>query len=230
MSKTLYFLIFLLASSSLVAQNVNQKAYERYINTDLYNQMVQGFYIQGNKKVEAKIKYVPPIDMQDPSNYIILDRGKGEEVVPKSKVNAIGIDNHIFIPEDLGDSVVWVMLEQEGALRETIFFNPIPPGNPTYYKVSHLITNTTTHEGHFVGSLAINFNKVMAGLTSENVEITEKIANREQGYRFIDYKKIIAEYNLWILNTYPKRIKYIGEVPDYQAVIDNDLSKYMPKN
>ena len=70
----------------------------------------------------------------------------------------------------------------------------------------------------------------MAALTVEQVEISQKISDREQGYRFIDYKKIIAEYNLWFQNKYPKRVKYIGEVPDFQAQIDNDVSQYLPKN
>jgi hypothetical protein len=89
-----------------------------------------------------------------------------------------------------------------------------------------LLTNTITHVGQFVGSLAINFNKIMANMTKEYEEMSQKIAARESGYRFIDYKKIIAEYNLWYQTKYPKRIKYIGEVPDFQAIIDSETNKY----
>lgn len=230
MRKLIAFTLTILATIPAYAQDVDQEAYQRYINNELYNQMVPGFYLQGNKKVEAQIKFLAPIKMQSPAVAITINKGKGDEVLPKSKINAVSFDNRIYVPEDLGDSVIWVMLEREGAIRETIYFKPVPAYNPTYYKINHLITNTTTHEGHFVGSLAINFNKIMANLTIENTEISEKISNREQGYRFIDYKKIIAEYNLWFQNKYPKRIKYIGEMPDFQTLIDNDVSKYMPKN
>jgi hypothetical protein len=230
MRKILPFILTILATVTAFTQDVDQSAYERYINVALYNQMVPGYYLQGNKKIEADIKYLPPVELQDPAIPFTINTGKGDEVLPKSKVRAISFDGHIYLPEDLGDSVVWVMLEREGAIRETIYFSPEPAINPKYYKVNHLVTNINTHEGHFVGSLAINFNKIMSGMTSENAEISAKISNREKGYRFIDYKKIAAEFNLWFQDKYPKRIKYIGEIPDFQALIDNDISNYLPKN
>jgi hypothetical protein len=230
MRKLIPFTLTFLAFIPAFAQNVDQTAYQRYINFSLYNQMVPGHYLQGNKKIEAQIKYLEPIEMQSPSVALTIDKGKGEEVLAKSKINAVMYDDHIYLPEDLGDSVVWVMLGVEGAIRETIYFTPVPAKTPNYYKVSHLITNTSTHEGYFVGALAINFNKIMAKMTMENTELSQKISDREQGYRFIDYKKIIAEYNLWFQNKYPKRIKYIGDIPDFQKMIDNDVSKYLPKN
>ena len=229
MRKLIPFTLTILATITTLAQDIDQTAFQRYINPELYNQMVPGYYLQGNKKVETQIKFLEPVEMQDPAVALLVNSGKGDVVLLKSKIHGVSIDNHIYIPEDLGDSVIWVMLEREGAIRETIYFKPVPAHNPTYYKINHLVTNTTTHEGHFVGSLAINFNKIMANLTQDNVEISQKISDREQGYRFIDYKKIIAEYNLWIQSEYPKRIKYIGETPDFQALIDNDVSKYLPK-
>ncbi len=230
MGKLLSLLLLVLVVIPGRAQNVDESAYQRYVNTGAYQQMLPGYWVQGNKKTEAKIKYVPPVEFQDPAVPLIVDKGKGEETLPKAKIDGFMLDNHIFVPEDLGDSVVWVMVEREGAIRETIYFTPVPGRNPAYYKVNHLVTNTTTHEGYFVGSLAINFNKIMANLTKDNPEIAGKVANRAQGYRFIDYKKIIAEYNLWFQNKYPKRLKYIGEMPDFQELIDNDVSKYLPKN
>ena len=223
--------IFLLTGLALTgySQNVDETAYQRYINPELYGQMVPGYYLQGNKKVEAQIKYQQPIDIQNEAVPFVIDKGDGEETLTKSKIHAISFDDHVFVPEDLGDSVVWVMVLREGAIRESVYFVPEPANRPKYYKVNHLVTNTLTHEGHFVGSLAVNFNKMMASMTSENPEIAEKISSRQQGYRFIDYQKIIAEFNLWFQEKYPKKIKYVGEVPDFQAIIDNDLSKYLPK-
>jgi hypothetical protein len=230
MKKIIPFILTSLAIISAFAQDVDQTAYQRYVNTELYHQMVPGYYLQGNNKVEAQIKFLAPIEMQSPQVALTINRGKGDEVLPKSKIHGVSIDNHIYVPEDLGDSVIWVMLERDGAIRETIYLRPVPDHNPTYYKINHLVTNTNTHEGHFIGALAINFNKIMANLTIENPELSQKISDREQGYRFIDYKRIIAEYNLWIQNKYPKRVKYIDEIPDFQALIDNDISKYLPKN
>jgi hypothetical protein len=228
MKKLLIFLFTGLAYTAF-SQNVDETAYQRYINVEQYGQLVPGYYLQGNKKVEAQIKYQQPLEFQDEAVPFIIDKGKGEETLAKSKIHAISFDGHVFVPEDLGDSVVWVMVSREGAIRESVYFIPEPANNPRYYQVNHLITNTLTHEGHFVGSLAVNFNKLMASLTAENEEISAKIGARQQGYRFIDYQKIIAEFNLWFQEAYPKKIKYVGEVPDFQALIDNDLSKYLPK-
>lgn len=212
------------------SQSVDETAYQRYINVELYGQMVPGYYLQGNKKVEANIKYQQPSEIQNEAVPFVIDKGNGEETLLKNKIHAISFDDHVFVPEDLGDSVIWVMVSREGAIRESIYFKPEPQNSPRYYKVNHLVTNTLTHEGHFVGSLAVNFNKLMASMTSDYPEVSEKILSRQQGYRFIDYQKIIAEYNLWFQNKYPKKIKYVGDVPDFQALIDNDVSKYLPKN
>jgi len=228
MKKLLLLLLTGLAFTGF-SQNVDETAYQRYINIELYGQMVPGYYLQGNKKVEAQIKYQHPVEIQDAAVPFVIDKGDGEVTLLKSKIHAISFDGHVFVPEDLGDSVVWVMVSREGAIREAIYFMPEPVNNPKYYKVNHLVTNTLTHEGHFVGSLAVNFNKLMASMTADNEEISAKITARQQGYRFIDYQKIIAEFNLWFQREYPKKIKYVGEVPDFQALIDNDLSKYMPK-
>ena len=223
--------LFTLLSTLLViypalAQQVNESAYERYINKANFDQMVPGYYIQGSKKTETIIKFQSPVDLQDLDKDFIIDKGKGEEKLTKSKVSAISYDSKIYIPENINDTVLWVMLGSEGAIRESIYFEPIPKKHPEYYKVMHLVTNTATQEGHFIGSLAINFNKIMAEMTKENTEMSEKIKNRESGYRFIDYKKIVAEYNLWFQNEYPKRIKYLSEVPDFQAILDSESNKY----
>ncbi|MEN8249579.1 MAG: hypothetical protein ABFS32_11650 [Bacteroidota bacterium] len=230
MKKITALLTILLAFTHLYGQQVDRTAYERYIDVENYGKLLPGYYIQGKKKVEVNIKYVPPIEMQNPDKPIIIDKGEGEEVLSKNKIDAVSYGDHLYIPEDLGDSVIWVMLAAEGAIRTTIFFDPEPEERPQYYKINHMVTNTITHESYFLGALAINFNKVMASLTAENEEISRKIADRKQGYRFIDYKKIIAEYNLWFQTEYPKKIKYFGDVPDFQSIIDNDLGKYLPKN
>ncbi|RLD23557.1 MAG: hypothetical protein DRI71_05030 [Bacteroidetes bacterium] len=226
MKRLFTVLISLLVIFPALAQQVNESAYERYINKANYDQMVPGFYLQGNKKTEAKIKCLSPVDLQNDHIAFTVDKGKGDEDLAKSKVSAVNYDGKTYIPENISDSVVWVMLGSEGAIRETIYFDPIPKKHPEYYKVMHLVTNTTTQEGYFIGSLAVNFNKIMAEMTKENAEMSQKIKDRVAGYRFIDYKKIVAEYNLWFQNEYPKRIKYIGEVPDFQALIDSETNKY----
>ncbi len=223
------FFLAVLAISKTLAQQVDQTAYQKYIDVKLYDQMVPGYYIAGNKKVEINIKYVEPINLQNAKKHLVIDKGNGVEDISKSKIDAFSLHDQIYIAEKIDDSVIWVMLNREGAIRETIYLKPVPDKHPTYYKINHLVTNTTTHEGIFVGSLAVNFSKTMANLTRENAELSQKIKDREEGYHFINFKKIIAEYNLWFQNEYPKRVKYIGDIPDFQAIIDKNMVKYQPK-
>ena len=103
MRKLLSLFLTILAIYPLFAQNVDQSAYQRYINTELYNQMVPGYYYQGNKKVEAQIKYLEPIEMQSPAVPLTINQGKSDEVLAKSKIHALAIDNHFYVPEDLGE-------------------------------------------------------------------------------------------------------------------------------
>lgn len=223
------FFLAVVAISKTLAQQVDQTAYQKYIDVKLYDQMVPGYYIAGNKKVEINIKYVEPINLQNAKKHLVIDKGNGVEDISKSKIDAFSLHDQIYIAEKIDDSVIWVMLNREGAIRETIYLKPVPDKHPTYYKINHLVTNTTTHEGIFVGSLAVNFSKTMANLTRENAELSQKIKDREEGYHFINFKKIIAEYNLWFQNEYPKRVKYIGDIPDFQAIIDKNMVKYQPK-
>jgi len=229
MKKLMIFFLAVLAISKTLAQQVDQTAYQKYIDVKLYDQMVPGYYIAGNKKVEINIKYVEPINLQNAKKHLVIDKGNGVEDISKSKIDAFSLHDQIYIAEKIDDSVIWVMLNREGAIRETIYLKPVPDKHPTYYKINHLVTNTTTHEGIFVGSLAVNFSKTMANLTRENAELSQKIKDREEGYHFINFKKIIAEYNLWFQNEYPKRVKYIGDIPDFQAIIDKNMVKYQPK-
>lgn len=48
----------------------------------------------------------------------------------------------------------------------------------------------------------VNFDKNMSKLVSDYPELAEKIKNKEDGYKWIDAKSIINEYNLWYLQTH----------------------------
>ena len=53
MRKLIALLITLLVIPPALAQQVNESAYERYINKANYNQMFPGFYLQGNASFKA---------------------------------------------------------------------------------------------------------------------------------------------------------------------------------
>ena len=97
MRRIILLTLIVLACFTVFAQDIDQTAYQRYINSELYNQMVPGYYLQGNKKVEAQIKYLSPIEMQSPAVALIINKGKSDEVLPKAKIDAVSFDNHIRI-------------------------------------------------------------------------------------------------------------------------------------
>ena len=45
----------------------------------------------------------------------------------------------------------------------------------------------------------VNFDKNMSKLLSDYPELSEKVRNKEEGYKWINAKEIIAEYNSWYL-------------------------------
>jgi len=45
----------------------------------------------------------------------------------------------------------------------------------------------------------VNFDKNMSKLVSDYPELSEKVRNKEEGYKWINAKEIIAEYNSWYL-------------------------------
>jgi len=217
-----YSLLLMLVSPEVHAQTVDTRAYERYISTQYYYQPVQGkvFYLDG-KVQDTHIKYEPPMALQDDAHpLIVMKNERKEKYVDKSELKAFFVDGHYFVPEDLGDSVIWVMLAHEGAIRETIYFQPNTfRETPSYYNVIRILTNQETHEGHFVGKLAINFKNVMSNMTLANEELSTKIKEKQKGYRFINYRRIVAEYNLWYDQAFPDKISYLLEKPDFEALV-----------
>ncbi len=51
-----------------------------------------------------------------------------------------------------------------------------------------------------LSTLVFNFAEKVSTLVSEDVELSQKVLNKEKGYKLLNIEKIIAEYNEWYNN------------------------------
>ena len=210
------------------AQDIDKKAYLHYVNPDLYGEFVDGYLVTKDfEKIKAKIRYELPTLYQNHHQPVITLNKKGkEQKTDKTGLLGFYVNNQMFVPEKVGGKTMWLMLTVEGIIQQTILFQAESTHYPPeYFTINHIVTHNGLDESYYVGHLAINFNRTMSKFISDNSEMAAKVSNKEKGYHFVNYQKIIAEYNLWYNNTYPDKVKYLLPVPDYQQMIDHDAGK-----
>lgn len=218
-------IIFTLLCTVTIAQNVNKEAYKRYVDIDKYDQALEGFVVFNNgNKEETIIKYEEPYLLMDSELPLVTYKKKNKEkLYLKNKLAGFYVNNKLYVREHFdGDSSLWVMVVREGAIRESIVLKPnIPYDRPEYYSVNRLITNTVSLQSYYAGRLAINFGRNMSTMIFDYGQLNKKVRDAEEGYKFLNYQQIIAQYNMWFNSNYPDAIPYILPRPDYQKFIDN---------
>lgn len=226
--KGIYGLVIaLILVGSAQAQGIDKEAYKHYINPDLYGEFVDGFIVtKDNERIETKIRYEYPTSYQIANHPLIILNEKGKEKkVEKAELIGFGIQDKVYVPEMLGGKIMWLMLLVEGAVQQTIFFQPYQDRPDNYYAVSHIVTHNPKEESMYIGHLAVNFNLKMSKFLDDNPEMAAKILAKEKGYHFVNYAKIVAEYNLWYNKQHPGEVTYILPVPNYEEIIANDVGK-----
>lgn len=220
LSSTLFTLLCTMAFS----QNINKEAYKRYVNIDQYNEPLAGFVIlNSGKKEETSIKYEEPYLLLDPELPLTTyKKGNKEKLLLKNKLAGFYVNNQLYVQEHFEeDSSRWVMVVHEGSIRESIVLLPnIDYDQPEYYSVNRLITNTITLKAYFAGRLAINFGRNMSSLIFDYTQLNKKVRDAEEGYKFLNYRQIIAEYNMWFNSNNPNVIHYYLPRPDYQKLAE----------
>ena len=211
-----------------IAQDLDKEAYLNYIQPELYGKFIDGFLIDRDfQKTEVKIKYEQPAIFQNSRHPVyILDEEGEEKKVNKVDLAAFFMNGHLIVPEKIGGKMMWLMVSIEGPIQQTILFQPQSSKYPPeFYSVNHLVSQREFKESYLVGHLAINFNRTMSRITRDNKEMSTQISEKAKGYLFFNYKKIIAEYNIWYNTTYPDKFHYFLPTPDYQNFIDNDAGR-----
>ena len=225
MKHLLSSIIFSLLCTVVFAQNVNKEAYKRYVNIENYDQPLEGFVVFNNgNKEEAFIKYEEPYLLLDSQLPLVTYKKKNKEkLYLKNKLAGFYVNNRLYMREQFdGDSSRWVMVVREGAIRESIVLEPnIPYDRPEYYSVNRLITNTVSLKSYYAGRLAINFGRNMSSLIFDYSQLNKKVRDAEEGYKFLNYQQVIAEYNMWFNSNYPDAVPYLLPRPDYQKLIES---------
>ncbi len=215
-------IIFTLFCSVAIAQNINKEAYKRYVNIDKYDEPMDGFLIfNSGKKEDTNIKYEEPYLLLDSRLPLVTyKKGTKEKLYLKDKLAGFYVNNQLYVQEHFeGDSSKWVMVVHEGAIRESIVLKPnIPYDRPEYYSVNRLITNTVSLQAYYAGRLAVNFGRNMSSMIFDYAQLNKKVRDTEEGYKFLNYQQIIAEYNMWFNSNYPDAVPYILARPDYQKL------------
>lgn len=218
-------ILFTLLCTVAIGQNINKEAYKRYVNLEKYDEPMKGYLVlNSGKKEETLIKYEEPYLLLD--SYLPLvtyKKGKKEKLYLKDKITGFYVNDQLYVREHFdGDSSRWVMVVREGAIRESIVLVPnIPFDRPEYYSVNRLITNTVSLKSYFAGRLAINFGRNMSSMIFDYSKLNQKVRDAEEGYKFLNYQQIIAEYNMWFNSNYPDVVPYFLARPDYQKLIDS---------
>jgi hypothetical protein len=227
--KNLFAVVFsVLGFIELSAQDIDKKAFMNYINPELYGEFVDGYLVTKDfEKIPAKIRYEHPTLYQNNRHPVVTLNKRGKEQKnDKSGLAGFSVNGQMFVPEIVAGKTMWLMLTIEGAIQQTILFQAETSHYPPeYFTINHLVTHNILNESYYVGHLAINFNRTMAKLVSDNEALAARISSKDLGYHFVNYQKLIAEYNLWYNRTNPGKVKYLLPVPDYQQLIDRDAGK-----
>ena len=209
------------------AQDVDESAYMHYISPELYGEFVDGFIVTKDyERIDLQVRYEYPTLYQNSHHEVLVLNEKGKQKkYDKSDLVGFGVNDQVFVPEKIGGKTMWVMLTTEGIIQQTVFFQP-QSGHPAqYYVVNHIVTNNANNESIYVGHLAVNFNLKMSEMVADYPELAKKIHDKETGYHFVNYSKLIAEYNAWYNQQNPGEVHYILPIPDYDAIIAHDAGR-----
>ncbi|MBP9068249.1 MAG: hypothetical protein KBG47_01990 [Bacteroidia bacterium] len=191
-----------------------------FINEKLFDKPMRGYYMDLNGKiVDAVIKYQSPEMMNSPKSTLLIYKTAYNEpgftedesnnfvaAKLKQEVLVFFVNGHVYVPVD-GDK--WCILLKEGAIRQSVYIFKSQTGSgKTGFGESQFIHK---HAGKSmaVATMGLGFKGNMANMVEDNKELATKIENKEEGYKFLQYTKIIGEYNAWFDKQYPNKLNYI---------------------
>lgn len=194
-----------------------------YVRKDLFGKPVKGYYItKDGKKVEAVIKYQEPEQLQSHTSTLLLykkaynESGFTEDetnnfttALMKSEIIAFYVEGYLYVPVQQSSGTQWHILLSEGSVRESVWIGTLKKDGKT---LSYVVNTFIHKHGGAVleiKSMALSFKNQMSEFLSDNTEIAAKIKNKEQGYGYMQYQKIVKEYNAWFEEQYPGKNIYM---------------------
>lgn len=199
----------------------NAESYTQFFKKELMGKPMKGFYIdrKGNK-VNAVIKYQEPELLASATSTLLLYKTAYDEpgfiedesttllkALMKDSVIAFYVGDQVFVPVQTSIKQ-WGVLRSEGAIRQVVLIGKVVSGGKPGYAVSTLIDKLDGKKEN-VASMILSFKNTMAEIVADNKTMSDKIRNKEEGYRYTQLDKIIAEYNTWFDQQYPGKVPYL---------------------
>lgn len=179
------------------------------INPSLYGKPMRGFYIDkdGNRH-EAVIKYQGPENMNTGTSALLIYKTAYNETgftedesknfitaKAKAEVQAFYLNGHMYVPIR-GNQ--WGILIREGAIRESVFLERSKSKSGQEFTVESYFVHKRDGNSLGIAALALSFKSQMSKFLADYLELSAKVANAETGYKYLQYQKVVEEYNKWI--------------------------------
>jgi len=148
------------------------------------------------------------------------------EGISKDKLQAFYVGEDVWMLKSTPAGMQWVVMEQQGAINEILYITSETAAEEIVeeklsrdivddYKSKDIkIITGGLYEKPGVKTYSntdfiLGFKKKMPELTSDNEEISNKIKNKESGYKFMNVSNVISEYNEWYEENNPGKVKVI---------------------
>lgn len=98
----------------------------------------------------------------------------------------------------LSKPLQFVLQVSDGYIAKYVWYTPSEDRNPYEMKFEEQILYQKGDEMPIeISTLYLNFAQKVSTLVSEDVELSQKVLNKEKGYRLLNIENIITEYNEW---------------------------------
>jgi uncharacterized protein (TIGR02145 family) len=222
-----WFILLDEAPVSRLAQIASSEVYkvpENVEKPELVGKPVRGYYIdnKGNK-FNAVIKYQGVAQLQNmTSTFLVYKIAYNENGFTEDESNNF---KTILMKSDVKEFNLGGNTYYKAMTPTTMYGEWRVKVEALNYSTSKSIYKTGEAPIGEAG-LPLGFKNTMSKLTSDNTELSTKIANKEKGYTFLNADKVISEYNAWYLKQYPGKIKYV--LSDIKTVTEESKGTSAP--
>lgn len=193
-----------------------------YLQPLLFDKPVRGYYItKDGHKIDAVIKYQEPEKMHSSQSALLLyniacnepgftedETNNFKQALLKQDITAFYVAGYLFVPDGSNNSMSWSILLREGKIRESVWLGTLKKEGKTIgYSVNQFIHH---RDGRSLDlkTMGLVFKNQMSTFVEDNAEIAGKISSKQEGYKFMQYQKIVDEYNQWYEQNNPGALTY----------------------
>lgn len=196
-----------------------------FMKPELFGKPVRGYYItKDRKKVDAVIKYQEPENMHSATSALLLyniaynepgftedETNNFKQALMKQEISAFYVAGYLFVQDGSSNNMSWAILLKEGKIRESVWLGALKKEGKTIgYSVNQYIHQ---RDGRSIDTktMGLMFKNQMSKFVEDHTEMAAKITAKEEGYKFLQYQKIVEEYNGWYEQNNPGKLAYFYE-------------------